>query len=327
MTDEKTDKKTVAFGEIMLRLSSPSGAIAGSSTFDACYGGTEANVLACMSGFGHKTDYLTALPDNGLGRAALDHLRSFGIGTDNAVINGDKLGVYFTESGSGSRGASVIYYRRDSEFARLDERAFDLDKVFDGAELFHISGISFALSESSRRLAFALLDGAKARGVKVSFDFNYRAKLWSTDRAREQFVKAVRYADVVLASDLDLSVFLDTDATGFFAEYPARYLAVRNRKPVDGGAHSVNVTLYENDGGAVKKYTSPEIKFAVTERVGGGDAFDGALLHMLLCGADIENAVDFALAAFVLKHSVKGDTFTLGADEVRKFIPKLGAKQ
>lgn len=320
----KNRKKTVAFGEIMLRLSPRDGAAESSNAFDACYGGTEANVLACMSCFGHKTDYLTALPDNGLGRAALAHLHAFGIGTDNIAVGGDTLGVYFAESGNGSRGANVIYYRNNSEFTRLDENSFDLDRVFDGAELFHISGISFALSASSRRLAFALLERAKARGVKISFDFNYRAKLWGVAAAREQFVKAVRYADIVLASDLDLSVFLGTDADGFFARYPAEYLTVRNRKPVDGGTHTVNVALYKKDGGTVKKFVTPEIKFGVTERVGGGDAFDGAVLHKLLCGADVKSAVEFATAAFVLKHSVKGDTFTLGADEVEKFIPKLG---
>lgn len=319
------DKKIVAYGEIMMRLSSPSGAIESSTSFDACYGGTEANVLACLSRFGRRTEYLTALPDNGLGRATLDHLHSFGVGTGNVVVNGDTLGLYFTESGNGSRGANVVYYRKGSEFAKLDERSFDLDKAFDGAALFHISGISFALSESSRRLAFALLDAARARGVKISFDFNYRAKLWSVDAAREQLLKAVEYADIVLASDIDLAIFLRTDAIGFLEKYPARYLAVRNRKPIDDVAHSVNVTLYENDGGFVKKHASPEIKFNVVERVGGGDAFDGALLHKLLDGADVKSAVEFALAAFVLKHSVKGDTFTLGADEVEKFIPKLGA--
>ncbi len=313
--------KIAAFGEIMLRLSAPDDKnFENCSSFDACYGGTEANVLACLAGFGRETEYLTALPDNGLGEAALKHLKNFKIGTDNIIIKGDTLGVYFVERGSGSRGASVTYYRKNSEIAKLGENAFDFDKIFEGVGLFHISGISFALSESSRALAFRLLKEAKARKIKISFDFNYRAKLWSVDSAKEQFLKVIDYADIVLASDLDLSAFLDTDENGFFEKYHPEYLVLRNRKVLSDTKHSVRVALFHATNGQIESFRTPEIAFDVEERVGGGDTFDGGILHKLLKDADdLKGAAKFAIAAFIMKHSIAGDTFTLPADEVEKF--------
>lgn len=317
--------KTAAFGEIMLRLSSPAGTDVGDAmAFDACYGGTEANVLACLSNFGHEVKYLTALPDNGLGRAAAGHLNKFGVDTSDIIFGGDNLGVYFVENGSGSRGASVVYYRNNSEFTRLDESSFDFDKVFNGVGMFHISGISFALSKSSNALAFRLLDEAKKRGIKISFDFNYRAKLWSTDRARAEFVKAARYADIVLASDLDLEVFLNVKRSEFFVGYEnAEYLVLRNRKAEKSDMHRVNVCILHKRAGGIAQYAIPDMTFPVTEKVGGGDAFDGAVLHKILCGASEKETAEFGVAAFVLKHGIAGDTFTQGEAAVDKKVAEL----
>lgn len=314
-----------AFGEIMLRLSAPLGTDAKNcASFDACYGGTEANVLACLSNFGHSVKYLTALPDNGLGEAAAAHLKNYGIDTSDIVVGGDNLGVYFVENGNGSRGANVIYYRNNSEFTRLDESSFDFDRVFKGVKLFHISGISFALSSGSNRLAFALLREAKKRGIKISFDFNYRAKLWSTEKAGEQFLRAVEYADVVLCADLDLKTFLHTDGERFFDKYAnAEYLVVRNRVPVSTDKHKVSVSVLRNRGGAVRRYDAPETTFDVAEKVGGGDAFDGAVLHKILCGAEPKEIAEFAVTAFVLKHGIKGDTFTLGERDVADGVNEI----
>ena len=137
-------------------------------SFSANYGGTEANVLACLHAFGHETKYLTALPEGPLGEAVLDHLHRFGIDTSDIVVQGDTLGLYFSENGNESRGTNVIYYRRHSEFTRLSEASFDYDKVFCGVSIFHISGISLALSDSSRALAFRLIREAKARSMQRS---------------------------------------------------------------------------------------------------------------------------------------------------------------
>lgn len=314
--------KVAAFGEIMLRLST-NGEIASSKMFGACYGGTESNILAFLAELGHKTEYLTALPDTALGRAAARHLQGFGVGTSHIITRGDTLGLYFSGVGEGSRGSDIIYYRKNSEIAKLDAGAFDTDKVFDGVSLFHISGISFALSESSRRLAFELVRSAKARGIPVSFDFNYRSRLWSVDEARPILAEAARYADIVLAATIDLETFLGVTAQRFFDEYDGEYLIVRDRRVLSETEHAVRVAAYRRTGVRATSFETDELKFAVSERVGGGDAFDGGMLHGLLCGMDLRAASEYAMAAFVLKHGVKGDTFKGSDDDIvarRKII-------
>lgn len=312
--------KILSFGEIMLRLSpAGGGAIADSTAFDACYGGTEANVLACMVNFGCSAEYLTALPDNQIGGAVLRHLKSFGVNTGYVKTGGEVLGSYFVESGNGSRGACVIYNRSNSEITHITPDDFNYDEVFDGVDLFHISGISFALSPSCTQTAFRLLEEARRHGVKISFDFNYRSKLWTTAKAGEVFKRVLPYADIVLASTLDLSVFLGKDENTYFDEYDSKILVLRDRKPVPNTSmHEVKLTVYDNRGSSVKKFTIAETQFNVLEKIGGGDAFDGAMLYKLLTGAGIEEAATFAVKAFILKHQIKGDTFTLSERDVEE---------
>lgn len=312
--------KILAFGEIMLRLASPAGkTIRESGHFDAIYGGTEANVLACLHAFGHEAKYLTALPEGPLGEAVLDHLGRFGIDTSDVLVRGDTLGLYFSENGTASRGANVIYYRRHSEFTRLDETSFCPDRVFAGVELFHISGISFALSESSRRLAFRLVREARARGIAVSFDFNYRASLWPVERAREVLREAAQEADILLASRRDLDTFLCMREEEVFEKLPCKLLALRDRTVLSPDRHAVRLSLLRQK----ERCDLPETAFPVAEKIGGGDAFDGALLHALLRGDALERAAKFAVAAFALKHTVKGDTFTLTEGDVMRYQKKL----
>ena len=307
--------KIAAFGEIMLRLAAAHGEnISDSRSFDACYGGTEANVLACLSGLGHDTKYITALPDTELGRGALEHLRGYGIDTSDIAVGGEFLGVYFSSDGTGSRGADVVYYRKFSEFAKLDTSSFDFDKVFDGVSLFHISGISFALSESSRALAFELMREARARKITVSFDFNYRSRLWTVERARPVLKAAAELADIVLASDLDLSTFMNVSARDYFDRFGGRYLILRNRKALGANRHSVRVSAYSRG----EFFETGELVFPVVEKIGGGDAFDGGMLHALASGFTLADAVKFGVAAFMLKHSVKGDTLYVPADAIEE---------
>ena len=315
--------KITAYGEIMLRLSAGDVGIADAKAFDACYGGTECNVLACLSQFGHDTKYLTALPQTELGTATINHIKSFNIDTSDIVVRGDVMGIYFVENGTGSRGSNVIYMRRFSEFTRLKDGDFDYDKVFDGVLLFHMSGISLALSESSRNLAYRLVDEAKLRGIKVSFDFNYRAKLWDTKTAGQYFRPIIDKADIVLASTLDLTTFLNTDEKGYYKKYRSEYLIIRDRKILSANKHSVKVAVYHNDGTTVQSYTSPTVEFDVSEKIGGGDAFDGGMLHAILSGKDIKSAAQFAIAAFALKHKISGDTFTGTAADVENYRAAL----
>lgn len=316
--------KILAFGEIMLRLSAGDVGIAAAHSFDACYGGTECNVLACLSQLGHSTKYITALPQTELGVATVNHIKSFGIDTTDIVMRGDVMGIYFTENGNGSRGSNLIYMRKFSEFTRLKDGDFDYDKVFDGVTLFHISGISLALSESSRHLAYRLIDEAKRRGIKVSFDFNYRAKLWDTTTAGMYFKPVMDKADIVLASTLDLTTFLNTTESGYYNNYNNEYLVIRDRKILSTDKHNVKVTIYHNDGKTIDRFSSPTVEFGVTEKIGGGDAFNGALLHGLLDGSDVKSAAQFAIAAFALKHKIKGDTFNGTIAEVNEYKAAFG---
>ncbi len=315
--------KILAYGEIMMRLSAPDGkTVRESSCFSANYGGTEANVLACLHAFGRETKYLTALPEGPLGEAVLDHLHRFRIDTSDIVVQGDTLGLYFSENGNESRGTNVIYYRRHSEFTRLSEASFDYDKVFCGVSIFHISGISLALSDSSRALAFRLIREAKARGIAVSFDFNYRASLWSVEDARPCLAEAAAEADILLAGSRDLASFLHMTADEVMARFPCQYLVVRDRKVIAPDRHAVQVSVFGRKEGE-ERVSSPEIDFPVLERIGGGDAFDGALLHALTEGEPLGEAVMFAVAAFALKHTVKGDTFTLCREDVLRYRHRL----
>lgn len=277
-----------------------------------------------MANFGCSTQYLTALPNNQLGKAVLQHLRRFNVGTDCVKLGGEVLGTYFAESGNGSRGASVIYNRSNSEITRITPEAFDFDKVFNGMDLFHISGISFALSQKCTETAFALLKEAKKRGVKISFDFNYRAKLWTTEQAGEAFRKVLPYADIVLASPLDLSTFLGVNENTFFDRYDCKYLVLRNRSVIDSARHKVQVTVYDNrDKTNRRKYAVNETEFDVKEKIGGGDAFDGAMLYKLLTTENLQSAAEFATKAFICKHRISGDTFTMSEEEVNNADIKL----
>ncbi|MCH5159908.1 MAG: sugar kinase [Clostridiales bacterium] len=319
--------KILAYGEIMLRLKATSGSIADSKSFEACYGGTEANVLACMSGLGHETSYLTALPATELGQAVLNHLHSFNVDTGNVVVRGDTLGMYFVEDGTASRGSNVLYLRKHSEFTRLSENDVDFDKLFANVALFHVSGISFALSDSSRRLAYRLLEEARRRKVKISFDFNYRAKLWSVDVAREQFVKAASYADILLASTLDLTTFLRVSEEEFFERYCCDYLIIRDRKVLSATEHSVKVKVLHRTARGVDSYIFPETVYPVTEKIGGGDAFDGCILHALMAEpCSLKDTTVFGVAGFMMKHQQKGDTFSATEREVATFAKGLEAK-
>lgn len=303
----------------MLRLATD-GAISDGAHLTACYGGTESNVLACLSKLGHDTEYLTALPDSELGRETVEHLHRYGVGTSHVKMAGDMLGIYFAQPRNASRGSSVVYQRKHSEFTRLSENDVDFDKVFEGVELFHVSGISYALSDSSRRLGFRLLEEANARGIPVSFDFNYRSRLWTIEEARPILLEAARHADILLASTLDLKTFICAEEREVFDHFPhCQYLSLRDRRAVSETEHVVSVRLLSRCGEASVEDTL----FDVKESIGGGDAYDGCLIDALMSGATLDDAVRFATAGFILKHQQKGDTFLADEAEISAFAKRL----
>ena len=311
------DKKTiVAFGEIMLRLTAPD-SILNANEFSACYGGSESNVLVALSCMGNRTRYLTKLPDNDLGKGAVAHLKKYGVDCSDIIINGNNMGMYFFESGYSVRQSKVIYARKNAEVTTLNENDFDYEKVLKDCAVLHISGISFALSHSVEALCFRLLEEAKKRNIPVSFDFNYRSKMWSVEEAGAVFKRIIPYTDIVFCSRRDLTAFLGVTEENFFEIYKkAQYLVVREREIISDDKHKMQATVYTDKGCAATK----EKTFSVWERIGGGDAFAAGFLHgWLNFNADIDDVLDFAAACFVLKHTMRGDVFPMSEKEISAY--------
>ena len=206
----ESKKNIVAFGEIMLRLTPPDyTTISQAKNFIANYGGGEANVLVSLSHLGHKTEFLTKLPQNQLGDSAINHLKEHGVKTDNVVRGSTNLGMYFVETGFGGRPSKVLYNRKHSAITRIECDEVDFDEIFKNAYWFHLSGITLALGEKVRKVAFKCLEYCKKYNVMVSFDFNYRSKLWTIEDARPHYKKVMPYVDVLFANHFDLNTILE----------------------------------------------------------------------------------------------------------------------
>jgi 2-dehydro-3-deoxygluconokinase len=307
------NKTIVAFGEIMLRLTPPD-SILNSTQFSACYGGSESNVLVALSCLGNSTRYLTKLPANDLGRSAVMHLQKYGVDCSRIIMDGSNMGMYFLETGFATRQTKVIYARKQAEVTTLKAGDMDYDRVFADCALFHISGISFALSASVQELCFRLLEEAKKRNIPVSFDFNYRGKLWTTQQAAPVYRKIISYVDTVFCSRLDLTAFLGLEEADFFAAYPnVKQLVVRERDILSVDTHAIRAAVYTSDGCVAE--TQRELK--VLERIGGGDAFAAGYLHgQLHFDGDLRRTLNFAAESFALKHTIRGDVLAATAEEI-----------
>lgn len=317
-------RKVVSFGEILMRLTPPGkGRLTEADTFDCCYGGSEGNVMIALSSMGEETSYITVLPDNSIGKAAERNLHRYGVQTENVLRKGEILGSYFLEQGFGELSSQVIYNRKYSEIARVDgyEDAFDFDSIFSDCELFHISGITFALSEACCNLCFDFLEEAKKRHIPISFDFNYRGKLWDTSKAAEVYRKIIPYVDILFCAKRDLETFLGITEEQFYDRYACEYLVVRERQIISQSRHEAWAILYHNSQGKIERVSSQTRAFDVLDRVGSGDAFTAGVLHGLLQNReDIRAAVEFGMAAFVLEHYIAGDILTMSESQIVEFL-------
>lgn len=306
-------KTVVAFGEIMLRLT-PEDSLINAGAYQALYGGSESNVLVTLSCLGNATRYLTKLPDNDLGWGAVLHLQKYGVDCSHVISAGSNMGIYFFQPGYAARQAKVIYARKQAEVTTLTEDAFDYDQVLADCAVLHISGISFALSPTVEALCFRLLEEAKRRGIPVSFDFNYRAKLWSIEQAQAVYQKIMPYVSVVFCSQRDLTAFLDTTPQTLVDTYQnIQTLVVRERDILSMDTHRIRTAVYTREGQAA----AAEKEIAVLERIGGGDAFAAGFLHGWLGFAgDMERALNFAVNCFMLKHTLRGDVLAVKQEEV-----------
>jgi len=327
--------KVVTMGEIMLRLSTPNfQKFIQASTFDINYGGGEANVAVSLANYGHDAQFVTALPANPIGEAAIATLRKYNVGTKYIARTGKRVGIYYLESGSAMRPSSVIYDRADSSIATAKTDDFDFDAIFEGVDWFHFTGITPAISDSAAELTEAALKAAKAHGVTVSVDLNFRKKLWTSEKAQRIMTALMKYVDVCIGNEEDAEKVLgfkpaNTDVTSGELNLKG-YEDIFNRMVDKFGFKYVVSSLREShsasdndwsacimDGKTREFYHSRKYRITpIVDRVGGGDSFAGGLVCGLLDGKDMKGALEFAVAASALKHTIPGDVNVVTRAEV-----------
>lgn len=326
-------KKVVTFGEIMLRLN-PDGykRFVQANHFEASYSGGEANVAVTLAGFGIDASFVTKIPKNDIGQSALNSLRRFGVDTSMIVRGGPRLGIYFVEKGASQRASNVIYDRANSSIALAKSEDFDWEKIFDGADWFHFTGITPALSDECRRICLDAVKAAKRAKIAVSCDLNYRKKLWSRKEAQNAMTTLAPYIDLCISNEEDAADIFDihpanSDVEGGKLDKQA-YSSVASQLVSTYGFDKVAITLREsisasdNIWGAMlyadgTSYFSPSYNVRIVDRVGGGDSFGGALIYALLNEYDCQSSVDFAAAASCLKHTIEHDFNLVSVEEVQ----------
>ena len=335
-------KKVVTFGEIMLRLSPP-GFLRFSQTnsFDVVYGGGESNVAVSLANYNIPVDFVTRLPSNDIGQCALMELRKRGVNTQNIVFGGDRLGIYFLETGAVSRGSKVIYDRAHSAIAEITPGTIDWDHVFKDAQWFHWTGITPAISQNAADVCLEAVKAASEKGITISTDLNYRAKLWKYGGDREAIMtELTSYCDIILGNEEDAEKHfgikpegLDITTQGehvkaeaflsvceqMMEKFPrAKKVITTLRGSISASHNSWAGVLY--DGKTMFK--SPEYQITdIVDRVGGGDSFMGGLIYGLLTyPKNDQNALNFAVAASCLKHTIKGDANMVTVAEVEKLM-------
>ncbi|HVK71875.1 MAG TPA: sugar kinase [Kofleriaceae bacterium] len=337
MADTRT-KKVVAFGELLLRLSPPGHErLFQSPTMSATFGGGEANVAVSLARFGLDSQFVTRLPANPVGDAAVRALRAEGVGVGGVQRGGDRVGIYFAESGASQRASLVVYDRAHSAISELEPADVPWPEVLRGAAWFHTTGITPALGPGPAACTRAALDAARAAGVPVSIDLNYRRKLWSEADAQRVMRRLVDRIDLVIANEEDLQTVLGVrieraDVTRGQLE-PEAYRAAAERVVADHGVRQVAITLRESlsasdngwsallyDGPSRTLHRGPRYVLRLVDRIGGGDSFAAGLIFALLDGRAADDALRFAVAASALKQSIPGDFNRVSVAEVQHLV-------
>ena len=326
--------KVITFGELMLRLQPYN-----YERFVQCdhveftFGGGEANVAVSLANYGMDVAFVTKLPAHSIGQAAVNSLRRYGVDTTKIVRGGDRVGIYFNEKGASQRGSVCIYDRANSAISKATPADFNWDEIFEGADWFHFTGITPALGKNLVEICRQACKAAKARGVKISCDLNYRGKLWTRAEAREAMTDLCQYVDVCISNEEDAKDVFGIEAEGTDI-YGGKlnhegYKSVAKQLADKFGFEKVAITLRssisasDNDWAGMlydgENYCfSKSYHLHIVDRVGGGDSFGGGLIYALLTGKDTQAAIEFAVAASALKHSVEGDYNRVGVSEVEK---------
>lgn len=327
--------KVITMGEIMLRLSTPSHErFVQADSFDVNYGGGEANVAVSLAGFGHDAQFVTAVPDNEIGECALATLRKYQVGTKYVEKEGERLGIYFLESGSSVRPSKVIYDRAHSSISTVKPEAFDFDQIFEGVDWFHFTGITPAISDSAAELTEAALKKAKEHGVKVSVDLNFRKKLWTSEKAQQVMTQLMKYVDVCIGNEEDANLVLGFKPEGSdvtsgnlkLSGYQSIFEQMTQKFGFEYCVSSLRVSRSASDNGwsaciysgkTGEFYHSREYSITpIVDRVGGGDSFAAGVICGLLDGKDFKEALEFGVAASALKHTIPGDINLVTRKEV-----------
>jgi len=329
-------KKVVTLGEIMMRLSTPDfKRFVQSDSFDVTYGGGEANVAAALCNYGLNGTFVTKVPNNPLGQAAINHLRRYGVDTQFVARGGKRLGIYFLETGASMRASQVVYDRADASISEVEISEFDFDKIFEGADWFHTTGITPALSDKAAALTEAALKAAKARGITTSIDLNYRKKLWSKEKAREVMTRLCQYVDVCIGNEEDADTTLGftskgTDVTkgelnldGYKdvfqqmkAKFGFKYIASTLRESHSASDNGWSALVYDG----TEFYHTKSYEVRIVDRVGSGDSFASGFIYGLVTNMNLRDAAEFGVAASAIKHTIPGDLNHATLSEVKELV-------
>ena len=329
-------KKVVTLGEIMLRLSTPDfKRFVQADTFDVTYGGGEANVSAALCNYGLNGTFVTKVPNNPIGQSAINHLRRYGVDTQFIAIGGERLGIYFLETGASMRASQVVYDRAGASIADVNSDEFDWDKILAGADWFHTTGITPALSDKAAALTESALKAAKAKGITTSIDLNYRKKLWSKEKAREVMTKLCKFVDVCIGNEEDADTTLGfkaahTDITkgelnldGYKdvfkqmkEKFGFKFIASSLRESHSASDNGWSALVYDGNN----FYHTKKYNVRIVDRVGSGDSFASGLIYGLVTGMSMKDSAEFGVAASALKHTIPGDLNHATLSEVKDLM-------
>ena len=335
--------KFLTFGELMLRLKSPGRErFLQSPMLEATFGGGEANVAVSLANYGLDAEFLSVIPKNDIGNAAIGELKRFDVGTDKIIRADGRMGIYYLETGANQRPSKVIYDRAYSAFSLFDPAGYDWDSIYSDVKWLHISGITPAISEQTRDASIAAVKAAKERGITVSLDLNYRKNLWKYGvDAQEVMKELTSYADIIIANEEDcqksLGLKCDSNVEGgrldhedyknlsssLLEQYPnVKKVAITLRESKSADINFWAAALNNGEEFMVsRKYEM----YDIVDRVGGGDSFAGGLIYGLNELANDKEALEFAVAASCLKHSIDGDFNRVSIDEVKKLAEGDGS--
>ena len=336
--------KVVTFGEIMLRLSAPGfSRFVQAQSFDATFGGGEANVAVSLANYGLNSYFVSKLPKHEIGQSAVNHLRRYGVNTNYIKRDGERVGIYFLESGASQRASKVVYDRSNAAVTDVNLDDFNWDEIFDNCDWFHWTGITPALGSKAQEVLKFALKIAKEKNVKVSCDLNFRKKMWTTAQAQSVMKPLMEYVDVCIANEEDAEKSLgekagetnveqaSIDEEGYFKlakhlkeKYNFEAVAITLRESHSASRNGWSALLLDEKG-CSEPYRSKKYDIQIVDRVGGGDSFASGLIYGLLHYENTMQSLEFAVGASCLKQTIPGDFNLVSVEEVEKLIKGDGS--